>query len=94
MDNNTCVGKLTKFMAKTLRWGKGEKTTKIQRIMTPDVADGHPMVHVTEEEIYSWREVSEIWDRACLWSFLFVTVFSTIVFMIALAVGGEIQGIR
>ena len=27
--------------------------------------------HFEEEEVVSWREVSEIWNKACLWFFFF-----------------------
>ena len=94
MENDTCFARTTKFVAKTIGWNQGSKTTKIQRISSPDIADGHVGVHVEEEEIYSWREVSLIWDKACLWFFLFVTIISTIAFMTALSIGGEVQGVR
>ena len=94
MEHDTCFARTTKFIAKSMGWGKSDKTTKIQRISSPDVADGHGVVHIEEEEVYSWREVSLIWDKACLWGFLILNVISTVAFMTALAIGGEVQGIR
>ena len=94
MENRTCLGKFTNFLAVIIRWGKGEKTTKVVRIKTPDVGDGMDHEHFEEEEVYSWREVSEIWNKACLWSFMFMTFISTLVFMTILSAGGEIQGVR
>ena len=96
MDNSTCIGKFTNFLSVIVRWSKGKKVTKVVRIKTPipDVGDGTDHDHFEEEEVYSWREVSEIWNKACLWFFMFMTFISTIVFMTILSAGGEIQGIR
>ena len=93
MENKTYVGKFTQSLAKLVRWDNNDRTTKVQRIVRTDVGDGSD-AYIEEEQIYSWQEVSMIWNRACLWFFFFLTFFSTLIFMTLLAAGGEIQDVR
>ena len=86
MPNGTCAAYLTKCIAKGLSCGRSNKT------LAPDIADGLFKTPVqVPPKVYSWREVSMIWDKACLRIFFFLTVLSTVVFMTVLAVGGEMH---
>ena len=88
IENTSYFARVTKLIEKCTCSGFKKV---VPRDVTPDIADGHFMVSADVKEVYSWREVAMIWDKACLRIFFCLTLLSTVVFMTVLSVGGKLQ---
>ena len=88
ISNTSRFAKLTKFTEKCICYCF-KKTVPVE--VTPDIADGHFAVAPEVRDVYSWREVAVVWDKACLRIFFCLAVLSTAVFMAVLSIGGRLM---